>query len=96
MDDDGRDGDADGGVARHVGEVVDDLVDDRGHGVGGGRLGRQDLEPLAGEVTRLEVDGGALDAAAADVDAEGFAVLGHGPCFLVEDVVECQVLLVAT
>ena len=53
--------------------MVDDLVDDLGHGVGRGRLGREDLQPLAGEVTVLQVDGGPLDAAAADVDAEGLS-----------------------
>ena len=59
-DDDGGHGDPDGGVACPVGEVVDDLVDDLGHGIGRRGLGRQDLEPSLGEVTHVEVDGAPL------------------------------------
>ena len=53
-----------------VGEVGDDLPDDRGHVLGGRLLRRGDLEPIGDQLPGGQVDRSALDAAAADVDAE--------------------------
>ena len=65
----GRDRDAD--RAGPVGNVVDQLDDDLGDGVGRRRLGRPDPLAVGGELAALEVDRRALDAGAPEVDAEG-------------------------
>ena len=53
-----------------VGEAGEQLDEDLGHGVRGRRLRGVDPHALLGEVALLEVDRRALDAAAAEVDAE--------------------------
>ena len=79
LGDDTGDGDADGGVAADVVEVVDDLADDVADRLGRGLRRGVDPLALAGERTLGEVDRRALDAAPADVDAEGqAALLAHG------------------
>ena len=65
---DTRDGDAD--RAPGVGEVTEQLDEDLGHGVGSGGRGRLDPLALGRELALLEVDRRALDAGAAEVDAE--------------------------
>ena len=71
--DDARHGDAD--RAGGVGELREQLDEHLGHRLGRRRLRGLDPLALGGEVAALEVDRRALDAGAAEVDAEG--MLGH-------------------
>src|SRR5690606_15384875 len=67
--------DADRAVVVDVVELVDDVGHDVGHGLRGRVVGGVDADAVVGEDTLVQVDGGTLDAAAADVDAED--VLAH-------------------
>src|SRR6185295_16407995 len=68
--------DAGVGDAELVGppEFPDDVGDGLGDGVGSGRLRGFELEALADQLPGIEVDDAALDAAAADVNAESAAL----------------------
>ena len=65
----------DGVVPVLLGEAADELGEHLGDRVGRGRLGGLDPHAVGGEVALLEVDRRALDAGAAEVDAEA---VGHG------------------
>ena len=65
---DRREGQAEGPLRRT--SSLEDLRHDVADSVGGCRLGGLDADPVRGQGPLTQVDGGALDAAPADVDAE--------------------------
>ena len=58
-------------------EALDEAPDRGDDGIGRGRLGRRDAEPLRPEPAGLDIDDGCLDAAATDVHADGDPAVGH-------------------
>ena len=65
-----RHGDADRRVADLRTELFDDLGDHAGAGLRGRLLRRRDSNTAAGQGAGRQIDGGALDARSADVDAQ--------------------------
>jgi hypothetical protein len=80
IDDDGRQADADRRVVVEralASDVIEQLAHDVDRCLGRGRLGRLEPVPLGEQRAADEIDQGALDAAAPEIDADGDAVRGR-------------------